>query len=161
MLRVERRKLSGREKDEAAVKLLESLRQRLFFNDASARRCAAFKLSWLQEDGLDIFTEVLLRSDTPISAKYAAGYGLRSMNGRMRKMALQVITDGLNHPSGSVREVCSHTLSMLEVKKYSKAARPLRTRTARFAIKDVARKSRKPRVDHRKPVLVHNRLRVR
>jgi hypothetical protein len=160
MLRVERRKLSGREKNEADVKLLESLRQRLFFNDASARRCAAFKLSWMQEDGLDIFTEALFRNDAPITAKYAAAYGLRSMNGRMRKVALQVITDGLNHPSGSVREVCSHTLSMLEERKHSKAARPLR-HPARFAIKDVPRKSHKPRVDHRKPVLVHNRLRVR
>ena len=161
MLRVEKRKLSGREKNEAAIRLLDKLRQRLFFGDASARRCAAFKLSWMQEDGLDIFSEILLKNDTPITAKYAAGYGLRSMNGRMKKMALQVITDGLNHPVSSVREVCSHTLRLLKEGKRTKAARPLRARTARFAIKDITRKSHKPRVVHHRPVLVHSRLRVR
>jgi len=172
-MRVEKRKVSGRETSEAATKLLEKLRERLFFGDASARRCAAFKLSWMQEDGLDILKEILFKNDTPITAKYAAGYGLRSMNGRMKKMALEVITEGLSHPGSSVREVCSHTLRLLTDRAEGRA--PLRAETrasprrmvlsgaSRIAIRDIPRRSpsstRLRRVQ-RKPVLVRPRVRV-
>jgi hypothetical protein len=163
-MRVEQRKVSGRETSEAATKLLEKLRERLFFGDASARRCAAFKLSWMQEDGLDILKEILFKNDTPITAKYAAGYGLRSMNGRMKKMAAELLTEGLNHPNRSVREVCSHTLRLLTEKAEGITPSLAENRTHKFTIRDIPRKSPSPtrlrRVRH-EPVLVRSRVRVR
>jgi len=171
-MRVEKRKVSGRETSEAATKLLEKLRERLFFGDASARRCAAFKLSWMQEDGLDILKEILFKNDTPITAKYAAGYGLRSMNGRMKKMALEVINEGLSHPNSSVREVCSHTLRLLTDRAEGRAPLRAETRTrprmvlagaSRIAIRDIPGRSpsstRLRRVQ-RKPAVVRPRVRV-
>ena len=53
------RRQSGREKDEAAVKLLEKLQDQLHSSDASVRRRAAFNLSWMQEDGLEILKGAL------------------------------------------------------------------------------------------------------
>ena len=172
-MRVEQRKVSGREKNEAAIKHLEKLRERMFFGDASARRCAAFKLSWMQEDGLDILKEILFRSDTPITTRYAVGYGLRSMNGRMKKMALEVLTEGLNHPNRSVREVCSHTLKLLAERVEGKAPSRVETRasrrmtpsgTGKFTIRDIPRRIPAPtrlRRVQREPVLVRSRARVR
>jgi hypothetical protein len=171
-MRVEQRKVSGREKDEVAVKLLEKLRERLFFADASARRCAAFKLSWMQEDGLDILKEALFRNDAPLTARYAAGYGMRSMNGRMKKMASEVLTEGLNHPNRGIREVCSHTLRLLTDKTGQTAPsyagvnnhyRKVSSGPGRFTIRDVPRRAHS--VSHlrrmrREPVLARSRVGV-
>jgi len=43
-MELEKRVLSGREKDEASIKLLRKLRELLFSSDASNRRRAAYKL---------------------------------------------------------------------------------------------------------------------
>ena len=171
-MRVEQRKISGREKNEEAVKLLEKLWERMFFPDASARRCAAFKLSWMQEDGLDILKEVLFRNDVPLTARYAAGYGLRSMNGRMKKMASEVLTEGLNHSSRDVREVCSHTLRLLTDKTGQMAPsyagtnnhpRKALSGPRKFTIRDVPRRAHS--VSHlrqvrREPVFARSRVGV-
>ncbi|MGD8499702.1 MAG: hypothetical protein PVJ86_03600 [Phycisphaerales bacterium] len=108
-----RRKLSGREKDEAAIRLLEKLREQLDSAHASNRRRAAFNLSWMQEDGLEILKGALFGS-APITTKNAATYGLRKMRGRMKKMALEVLRQGLEHSDGSTREVCRGALQLLE-----------------------------------------------
>ena len=55
----EKQTLTGREKDEAAIKLLKKLKEQLSSSDASNRRKAAFNLSWMQEDGLEILKEAL------------------------------------------------------------------------------------------------------
>ena len=54
------RRQSDREKDEEAVKLLEKLQDQLQSSDASIRRRAAFNLSWMQEDGLEILKKINL-----------------------------------------------------------------------------------------------------
>ena len=108
----ERRKLSGREKDEAAIKLLEKLQDQLHSSDASNRRRAAFNLSWLQEDGLEILKKALF-GGVPITTKNAAAYGLRKMRGRMKKMALDILKQGLKHRDSSTREVSRHALKLL------------------------------------------------
>jgi hypothetical protein len=82
----ERRKPSGREKDEAAVRLLEKLQDQLRSPDASNRRRAAFNLSWMQEDGLEILKAALYNA-VPVTTKNAAAYGLRKMRGlRIREI---------------------------------------------------------------------------
>ena len=71
-------------KDEASIKLLEKLKRQLHSSNASIRRRAAFNLSWMQEDGLEILKDILL-GDFSVTAQNASAYGLRKMQGRMRE----------------------------------------------------------------------------
>jgi len=112
-MKLEERKPSGREKDQAAVERLAELREKLHSEDISTARKAAFTLSWMQEDGLDIFVEALFGS-FPRTAKQAAAYGLRSMNGRMRKMAEEVLTRGLTHSNRITKETCTKSLLLMK-----------------------------------------------
>jgi HEAT repeat protein len=138
----ERRKLSGREKDEAAVKLLEKLQDQLHSPDASNRRRAAFNLSWMQEDGLEILKKALLGS-VSVTTKNAAAYGLRKMRGRMKKLALEVLKDGLKRPDNSTRDVSRHALRLLgEMAPMPSNSRKPAPKGLR--IKEIARK-RRPR----------------
>lgn len=112
-MRLEQRKPSGREKDEAAVILLSQLRERLHCEDISKARKAAFQLSWMQEDGLDILTEALF-GNCSRTTKLAAAYGLRKMNGRMGKMAEAVFTRGLTHSNRISKDVCTKALRLMK-----------------------------------------------
>jgi len=106
------RKPSGREQDQEQIDRLGRLRQKLHGKDLSKARRAAYKLSWQQEDGLEILEEAML-GPTGKMTKVAAGYGLRKMNGRMRKMAMAVITKGLNSSSANTKQICKQTLILL------------------------------------------------
>jgi hypothetical protein len=122
---LEKRELSGREKDESSIEHLEELREKLYFaRNNSARRTAAFNLSWKQEDGFEILKEVLLSENSERQSKTAAAYGLRSMRGRMKKIARQVIYDGIDSESKEISEVCKHAVRVLENRK--KASKPRR-----------------------------------
>ncbi|MEN6332636.1 MAG: hypothetical protein ABFE01_00150 [Phycisphaerales bacterium] len=112
-MKLQERKPSGREKDQAAVERLAELREKLHSEDVSTARKAAFGLSWMQEDGLDIFVEALFGS-FPRTAKQAAAYGLRSMNGRMRKMAEEVLTKGLTDSNRITKETCAKSLLLMK-----------------------------------------------
>jgi hypothetical protein len=79
-MKLEKRQPTGREKDEESIQLLEQLREQLYSSNISTVRQSAFRLSWMQEDGLEILREALL-GDTPRRAKSAAAYGLRKMRG--------------------------------------------------------------------------------
>jgi len=104
-----RRKPSGREKDEAALKLLERLREQLYSSNPSTRRQAAFCLSWKQEDGMEILQEALF-SKFPTRVKNAAAYGLRSMRGRMKKMSIEVFKQCLLNGDIAAKGVCRNAL---------------------------------------------------
>ncbi len=125
------RKPSGREKNEAAVVLLAQLREKLHSEDISSARKAAFTLSWMQEDGLDILVEALF-GGFPRSTKQAAAYGLRSMNGRMRKLAEEALTKGLTHPNRITKDACTKSLALMKEGPVKKKAgfqrRPQRPR---------------------------------
>jgi HEAT repeat protein len=136
----ERRKLSGREKDEAAIKLLEKLQDQLHSTDASNRRRAAFNLSWLQEDGLEILKGALF-GRVPITTKNAAAYGLRKMRGRMKKTALDILKQGLKHPDSSTREVSRHALKLLG-EEVSASPKAHRQTTKGLRIREIQRKNR-------------------
>lgn len=139
----EKRILTGRAKDEEAVKLLGKLKEQLRSSDASTRRRAAFNLSWMQEDGLDILKEALT-GNSHITAKNAAAYGLRKMRGRMKKMALDVLNQGLKHPDGSTRQVSASALKLLG-QKVSVDSVPQRTAPKKSRIREISHE-RKPRV---------------
>jgi hypothetical protein len=133
-MKLEKRKPSGREKDQASMKLLDKLREQLHSSNSSTARRAAFNLSWMQEDGLDILQEALF-GDTGRRTKGAATYGLRKMRGRMRKIALEVLSEGLKR------------------KPSSKSARQRKSRPPRFDVREVTAKSppKKRRVKVRGP----------
>ena len=136
----ERRKVTGREKDKAAIKLLEKLQDQLHSSDASSRRRAAFNLSWLQEDGLEILKVALFGND-PVTTKNAAAYGLRKMRGRMKKEALDTLKEGLKHRDSSTREVSRHALKLLGEKVPARPS-PQKQATRGLRIKEIQRKNR-------------------
>ena len=112
-MKFEEKKSSGREKDEAAIELLRQLTRKLCSNDITTARLAAFNLSWMQEDGLAILTQVLL-GDFSRTSKKAAAYGLRSMKGRMKKPALEVLEQGLKQRDRTTKAACIKALSLIK-----------------------------------------------
>jgi hypothetical protein len=100
------------QKTEETIRLLALLKEKLYCGDVSKARRAAHNLSWMQEDGLEMLKTALL-SEAPGATKNAAGYGLRHMNGRMKKAALEILQQGLNHPSRMTRDISSKALKML------------------------------------------------
>jgi len=136
-MKLEKRKPSGREKDEASIELLEQLREKLYVRDISAARRAAFVLSWQQEDGLDILKEALY-NDSPKVTKIAAVYGLRSMHGRMKKIALEILKQGLKHRKVAIREACDHALTLASQKKVNSVSE--QSRGGKIEIREVTHK---------------------
>ncbi|HPC95568.1 MAG TPA: hypothetical protein PLU87_11530 [Sedimentisphaerales bacterium] len=146
-MRLEKRKPSGREKDEEALKLLAKLREQLYSSNISVVRQSAFNLSWMQEDGLEILTEALF-GDSPRRTKGAAAYGLRKMRGRMRKLAEDALIEGLKHPDSKTAEICGNALIVLKRGKH--AARPARSakpRNTKFQIREIPNKDRPKRAN--------------
>ncbi|MCX5645565.1 MAG: hypothetical protein NTZ17_12960 [Phycisphaerae bacterium] len=125
-MRLEKRKPSGREKDEASIELLEKLREQLYSSNVSTVRQSAFHLSWMQEDGLDILREALLIS-TSRRAKSAAAYGLRKMRGRMRKRAEETLVEGAARPDLATANISRNALTVLK-KGEGAGKRPTRPR---------------------------------
>jgi len=147
----EKRILTGREKDEAAIRLLEKLHEQLRSSDASNRRRAAFNLSWMQEDGLEVLKNALFGSDN-ITTKNAAAYGLRKMRGRMKKIALEVLKEGLKHRDSSTREVSRNALQLLGQKVHGESA-PKKPAARRTRIKEISHESRpRMRIDTRRGI---------
>ncbi len=134
-MELEKKETSGREKDEASIKLLRKLREQLYSSDASNRRRAAYKLSWMQEDGLEILKDTLFGS-CPVPSRNAAAYGLRKMRGRMKKAALEILEQGLKHRDNSTRGICRNALQMLG-KKVPKMAAPKKPPVSHLAIREL------------------------
>jgi len=138
------RRQSGREKDEAAVKLLEKLQDQLHSSDASVRRRAAFNLSWMQEDGLEILKGALY-GNFHATTKNAAAYGLRKMRGRMKKVALEVLNQGLKRRDKSTREICRNALKLLG-QKMPEGSEQRERSSRKSRIKEISRKTRPRRI---------------
>lgn len=138
------RRQSGTEKDEAAVKLLEKLQEQLHSSDASVRRRAAFNLSWMQEDGLEILKGALY-GNFPATTKNASAYGLRKMRGRMKKVALEVLNQGLKRREKSTREICRNALKLLGQKVPIESETKDKT-SKKSRIRDIQRKTRPRRI---------------
>ena len=139
-MKLEKRKPSGREKDEAAIELLNKLRERLFSDNVSTARLAAFNLSWMQEDGLEILKKALFGDDN-ITTKNAAAYGLRKMRGRMKKMALEILNEGMKHRDSSTKEVSRNALQLLG-QKVPGASAPQKPAVKRTRIREISHESR-------------------
>ena len=131
---------TNRERDEASVQLLEKLKRQLHSSNASVRRRAAFNLSWMQEDGLDILKSIFLGNYSDTS-KNASAYGLRKMQGRMKKMALDVFKEGLKQRNNSTGEISRNALSLLGY-KIPQEYLPDKKTTKKARIKEIHRKTR-------------------
>jgi hypothetical protein len=141
-MELEEEKSAGREKDEAAIELLRQLKQKLRSGDISHARRAAYNLSWLQEDGLAILTETLVGNFSR-TAKTASTYGLRNMKGRMKKMALEVLEQGLNHRDRTTKAACSKALSLLKGGAEKESGPHKRRRRGRPRIQGIRRRGRR------------------
>ncbi len=109
------RKSSSGERSKETIALLRKSREKLLSRDISIARKAGLDLSWKQEDGLAILTEVLF-GDYPRTAKKAAAYGLRSMKGRMSKLAQEVHQQGLKHRDRTTKAVCIKSIALIKSK---------------------------------------------
>ena len=152
------RKPSGREQDQAQIDRLARLRYKLHGKDLSKARRAAYKLSWQQEDGLEILEEAML-GNTGKMTKVAAGYGLRKMNGRMRKMAMDVITKGLNSDSEITKQICKQTLILFLLGPKGKGASSadISAQLAGLRIEDISNKGNIKKQTHRTARTTGNR----
>jgi hypothetical protein len=112
-MKSEEQKSSGQQKDEASIEHLRQLTRKLCSNDITTARLAAFNLSWMQEDGLAILENILF-GDFSRTTKKAAAYGLRSMKGRMRKLATEVLERGLKNRDRTTKAACIKALSLMK-----------------------------------------------
>lgn len=135
--------LTDREKQEASIRLLRKLGEQLQSSDASTRRRAGYNLSWMQEDGLEILKGVLF-GNFQITAKNASAYGLRKMRGRMKKLAQEVLEQGLKHSDNATKQVCRNALQLLG-HKVPGGPPPKRRMGKKTRIKEISHESR-PRI---------------
>jgi hypothetical protein len=108
---------------EAVEKLLAQLKEKLYCGDMSKARRAAHDLSWKQEAGFEILKNALI-GRTSIGTKIAAAYGLRSMRGRMKKMVLEVLLEGLKSPNANTKRVSAKTALIMTKKSKAKSTPP-------------------------------------
>ncbi len=151
-MKLAKRKPTGREKDQAAIELLEELRQKLYNENSSVARRAAFNLSWMQEDGLEILEEALFGKACR-RIKSAACYGLRSMHGRMKKAGEELIRKGAQSSDSGTRDVSITAIRLMErpaSEKRSKFEKP--RRTGRFQIREVRGKNKRRPISHTSPL---------
>jgi len=151
-MKLSKRKPTGREKDQAAIELLEELRQKLYNENTSVARRAAFNLSWMQEDGYEILEEALY-SKASRRTKSAACYGLRNMHGRMKKIGAELILKGVQSSDNGTKDVCITAVKLMERPAQEKRARPQRPRRAgRYPIREMRNQKRRRPVSHTSPL---------
>jgi hypothetical protein len=132
-------KSSVKERDEAAVEQLRQLTRKLCSNDITTARLAAHNLSWMQEDGLAIFTETLMGNYSRTTKK-AAAYGLRSMKGRMKKLASGVLEQGLRHRDRTTKAACVKALSLMKGGASKKNGSQSKSRSSRPQVKEMQKR---------------------
>jgi hypothetical protein len=135
-----------RVRDAATIELLKNLRTKLFSENISMARVAAYNLSWLQDDGLTILKEAMFGNYSK-TVKKAAAYGLRNMKGRMKMMAIEVLEQGQKTSDKVTREACAKSLFLMQNKpapKKKSFGRPGAKPGPRQKIRDIPDKNGKP-----------------
>ncbi len=141
-------KTSEKERDEAAVEQLRQLTRKLCSNDITTARLAAHNLSWMQEDGLAIFTETLMGNYSRTTKK-AAAYGLRSMKGRMKKLASEVLEQGLRHRDRTTKAACVKAISLMKGGPQKKAGPQSKSQSSSPQIQEMQKRPKRNTVDKR------------
>ena len=109
---MENKEQQNLEKTQESIKLFERLAEKMRSKNPSIARKAALNLSWLQEDGLEILKTALIQDETH-TTKAAAAYGLRKMQGRMKKMARKLLEDGCKSPDTETQQVCENAMRVI------------------------------------------------
>ena len=155
-MKLDKRKPSGREKDEQSLELLEKLREQLYFANDPLVRQSAYNLSWLQEDGMEILEEVLF-SKARKRIKHAAAYGLRKMRGRMRKPAREILEKGASCSDRHTVEVSQHAIDVLDNKaSHFKRFKSKHRNSTRFEIRDISTRKIHHRAHRNRPTHYRN-----
>ena len=140
-MKSEEQNISKRQKDEEAIKALKELTVKLCSNDISTARLAAFNLSWMQEDGLAILTNIL-NGDFARTSKKAAAYGLRSMKGRMRKLGIEALEKGLKSRDRTTKAACIKALSLINDSSSKKDSSGKPNQAEKHKIQEIHKKSK-------------------
>ena len=138
-MKLDEQNISKRQKDEESIKALKELTIKLCSNDISAARLAAYNLSWMQEDGLAILTKIL-NGDFTRTSKKAAAYGLRSMKGRMKKLAVEALEKGLKSRDRTTKAACIKALSLMNKYTPPKEDSDKKSRPGRHRIQEIRKK---------------------
>lgn len=143
------------EQQKLSLDLLKKLREQLFSGNISTARLAAQRLGWLQDDGLTILKEALFGDYSKI-VKKAAAYGMRSMRGRMKRAAVDVLQQGLIHRDPTTQATCLKSLQIIHgeiPKKSGPGPKPTRGhKTNTRPIKDLpAKKGNLRQFNHKRP----------
>jgi len=139
---------SEKERDEAAVEQLRQLTRKLCSNDITIARLAAHNLSWMQEDGLAILTETLMGNYSRTTKK-AAAYGLRSMKGRMKKLAVEVLEQGLKHRDRTTKAACIKAISLMKGETSKKEGSQARSQSSKPHIREIQKRRNRNTEDKR------------
>ena len=139
----QKKEITSTQTDEASIRLLAQLKDKLHSGDMSRARRAAHNLSWMQDAGFDILKDALLNKSS-IGTKIAAAYGLRSMRGRMKKLVLEVFLQGLQSPNDNTKRVCTKTALMLTKKTQPKPAYQYERGSEKFKVKEIPAAGSKP-----------------
>lgn len=141
------KKTPEREREKTSIELLRKLREKLFSENISVARLAAHHLGWLQDDGLVILKEALF-GDYSRTVKKAAAYGLRSMRGRMVKLAKEVLQQGLIHKDTTTQAACFKSLQLIRHEIPAKAGNGNKQNFNRRDIKELPADKSKPKKFH-------------
>jgi U3 small nucleolar ribonucleoprotein component len=136
--------------DEESAKALEQLGRKLRSDNSSIARKTAYNLSWLQEDGLEVLKKALFTSNSR-RTKHASAYGMRSMRGRMKKQALEVLEEGLRHSNSIVRDICNEAMRIMKGQGQAKSVTGKSQQgVSKVAIRSIPRKKRggRPPIHH-------------
>ena len=128
-----------RKNDDEAIKALKELTMKLCSNDITTARLAAHNLSWMQEDGLAILANIL-NGDFTRTSKKAAAYGLRSMKGRMRKLAIEVLEKGLKSRDRTTKAACIKALSLMNKGASAKDDSGKQSQSGKHRIQEIPKK---------------------
>lgn len=111
------------ERDPETIEKLKKLAGQLFTSNMDSARVAAHNLAWMQDDGLAILKQALF-GDYPQDTKKAAAYGLRKMNGRMKKLAFEVLQQGLTSNDRVTKAACVKSIQLIKDPSSGKAPKP-------------------------------------
>ena len=105
--------------DEATIAKLKELSVGLFSEDITKARLAGRSLAWMQDDGLLILKQALFGNYSRTTKK-AAAYGLRSMQGRMKNLGIEVLEQGLRNRDQTTKAACKKSLTLIKEAKAKK-----------------------------------------
>ena len=83
------------------------------------------------------------------TTKKAAAYGLRSMKGRMKKLAVEVLEQGLKHRDRTTKAACIKAISLMKGGTSKKGGSQSKSQSSRSQIQEIKDRRNKSTEDKR------------